>query len=242
MNVALRGNDLTALQRAADLIETRLKTIRGVSDVKSSLADADPAVNIEVKRDAAATLGIDLNRVGQTLSTMLAGSLVTTWEAPDGENYDVRLQVPKNLRHSELLDVLTVAGNRSPNGQALMIPLSTVTQLSAGINPRQIDRVDLQREISVSANIFGRDAGSVFADIDAMTAKLQLPQGISIDQQGDRQDMQESLSFALQALAMGLIFIYMRQITADARQRRFDRPHNVVVFNHFVRAVIAHGQ
>lgn len=226
VNVALRGNNLESLQRAADLVSARLNRIPGVSDVKSSLANADPAVNIEVKRDAAATLGIDLNRVGQTLSTMLAGNVVTTWEAPDGENYDVRLQVPKNLRHSELLDVLTVAGNRSPSGQSSMVPLSTVTKLSAGKNPREIDRVDLQREIAITANISGRDAGSVFADIDQMTKKLQLPEGVRVSQEGDQQDMQESFSFALQALAMGVIFIYM---ILAAQFRSFTLPVTIML-------------
>jgi HAE1 family hydrophobic/amphiphilic exporter-1 len=226
VNVALRGNNLEALQSAADQIQARLGKIKGVSDIKSSLANSDPAVNIEVKRDAAATLGIDLNRVGQTLSTLLAGNVVTTWEAPDGENYDVRLQVPKNMRHSELLEVLTVAGNRATNGQASMVPLSTVTRLSSGQNPREIDRVDLQREIAVTANISGRDAGSVFAEIEQMTQALSLPDGVRVVQEGDRQDMQESLSFALQALAMGVIFIYM---ILAAQFRSFTLPVTIML-------------
>ena len=226
VNVALRGNDIEALGRAARTLVSRLSAVPGVSDLHTSLSDTDPAVNIEVLRDAAATLGIDLGRVGQTLSTLLAGSVTTTWEAPDGENYDVRLQVPKSSRSSELLDVLTVAGNRAEGGQAEMVPLSTVTRLQPGQNPREIDRVDLQREVTVTGNISGRDQGSVFADIDRVLRGTPLPEGVSLDQEGDRQNMQESFSYALQALAMGLIFIYM---ILAAQFRSFTLPVIIMV-------------
>jgi hydrophobic/amphiphilic exporter-1 (mainly G- bacteria), HAE1 family len=226
VSIALRGNDIEALGRAARLFVSRLGQLPGVSDLHSSLSDTDPAVNIEVRRDAAATLGIDLGRVGQTMSTLLAGSVTTTWEAPDGENYDVRLQVPKHLRSSELLDVLTVAGNRGEDGQAAMVPLSTVTRLLPGHNPREIDRVDLQREITVTGNISGRDAGSVFADIDRVIRDTPLPEGVTLDQEGDRQNMQESFGFALQALAMGLIFIYL---ILAAQFRSFTLPVTIMM-------------
>ncbi|TDR81392.1 efflux RND transporter permease subunit [Paludibacterium purpuratum] len=226
VNIAVRGNDLAALSQAAKQFIAGLSKVPGVTDARSSLADTDPALDIEVRRDAAATLGIDLNRVGQTLSTLLGGSVVTTWEAPDGENYDVRLQVPKSLRRSELLDVLTVAGNRDAAGPAAMVPLSTVTQLKNGQSPRQIDRVDLQREITVTANIVGRDPAAVFADIDKMIAKTALPEGVSLDQQGDRQNMEESLKAALSALSMGLIFIYM---ILAAQFRSFTLPITIMM-------------
>jgi HAE1 family hydrophobic/amphiphilic exporter-1 len=148
-----------------------------VGDLQSSLSDADPAIKLEVRRDAAASLGVDLNKVGSTLSQLLAGDVVGTWEAPDGENYDVLLQVPRSERRNELLDIITVAGRADANGAASMVPLSTVTRLSPGLSPRQIDRVDLLRQVTVTGNIAGRDAGSVFADISKITASLKLPPG-----------------------------------------------------------------
>ncbi|MBV8679168.1 MAG: efflux RND transporter permease subunit [Aquitalea sp.] len=226
ISIGLRGSNLTELNAAAEVLIARLAKVPGVGDLQSSLADADPALKLEVKRDAAASLGVDLNRVGSTLSQLLAGDVVGSWEAPDGENYDVLLQVPRSERRNELLDIITVAGRADANGAASMIPLSTVTHLSPGMSPRQIDRVDLLRQVTVTGNIAGRDAGSVFADISKITASIQLPAGVVLAEEGERRDMEESLGYAVQALAMGVIFIYM---ILAAQFRSFTLPLAIMV-------------
>ncbi|WP_374554971.1 efflux RND transporter permease subunit [Aquitalea pelogenes] len=226
ISIGLRGSSLAELDAAASQLMSRLARVRGVGDLQSSLSDADPAIKLEVRRDAAASLGVDLNKVGSTLSQLLAGDVVSTWEAPDGENYDVLLQVPRAERSNALLDIITVAGRADANGAASMVPLSTVTRLSPGLSPRQIDRVDLLRQVTVTGNIAGRDAGSAFADISTITASLKLPAGVSLAEEGERRDMEESLGYALQALAMGVIFIYM---ILAAQFRSFTMPLAIMV-------------
>ncbi|WP_199053504.1 efflux RND transporter permease subunit [Aquitalea sp. ASV15] len=226
INIGLRGSNLSELDAAATALIKQLGSVQGVGDLQSSLADADPALKLEVRRDAAASLGVDLSRVGSTLSQLLAGDVVGSWEAPDGENYDVLLQVPRSERRNELLDIITVAGRPDANGAASMVPLSTVTRLSPGLSPRQIDRVDLLRQVTVTGNIAGRDPGSVFADISKITAALKLPPGVVLAEEGERRDMEESLGYALQALAMGVIFIYM---ILAAQFRSFTQPLAIMV-------------
>ena len=226
VNLGVRGSDLQSLQRATADIMAAIKQVKGVSDVESSLSDADPALNVQLHRDAAATLGVDLARVGNTLSVLLGGSTATTWEAPDGENYSVRLQVPREERAAELLDVLMVPGRRADSGEAQMVPLSQVASIVPATSPRQIERTDLMREISVTANISGRSSGEVFADVDKVLKAVKLPAGVVLSQQGERQDMQESLGYAVQALAMGVIFIYM---ILAAQFRSFTLPITIMV-------------
>lgn len=226
VNIGLRGTDIPVLQQAAEDLQKKLAGIAGVSDIESSLSDANPALDIEVDRDAAAGLGVDLTRVGNTLSILLAGDTVTTWEAPDGENYDVRMQIPKDQRANELLDILTVAGGRNSAGASSMVPLSAVTIIRDATSPRQIDRVNLQREVTITANIAGRNNSDVFADIDRLEQQLSLPLGVSLAQEGERKDMIESLSYAVQALLMGVIFIYM---ILTAQFRSFTLPITIMM-------------
>lgn len=96
IKVGLRGSDLRELSAVSEDLMRRLGKIQGVRDIESNLSEGDPALNLVLKRDAATSLGVDLARVGKTLSILLAGNAVTTWEAPDGENYDVKLRVPKS--------------------------------------------------------------------------------------------------------------------------------------------------
>lgn len=226
VNIGLRGTDIPVLQQAAEDLQKKLANISGVSDIESSLSDANPALDVEVDRDAAAGLGVDLSRVGNTLSILLAGDTVTTWEAPDGENYDVRMQIPKGQRVNELLDILTVAGGRNSAGSSSMVPLSAVTVIRDASSPRQIDRVNLQREVTITANITGRSNSDVFADIDQLEQQLSLPLGVSLAQEGERKDMIESLSYAVQALLMGVIFIYM---ILTAQFRSFTLPITIMM-------------
>ncbi|KZE32800.1 efflux RND transporter permease subunit [Crenobacter luteus] len=226
VSIGLRGGDVRVLEAAAKALAARLATVPGVSDVESSLADADPALDLSVRRDAAGSLGIDLAAVGDTLSTLLAGNAVTTWEAPDGENYDVRLQVPRHERAAELLDVLTVPGSRRDDGSANMVPLSSVTERRAAESPRQIDRVNLQREVTITANIAGRESSAVFADVGKLLRDAKLPPGVTLNQEGEQKDMAESLGYAVQALAMGVIFIYL---ILAAQFRSFTLPVTIMV-------------
>lgn len=226
INIGLRGTDIDLLKRSADELQKELAVIPGVSDIESSMANADPSLDIEVDRDAAAGLGVDLTRVGSTLSILLAGDTVTTWEAPDGENYDVRMQIPKDQRVNELLEILTVAGGRDSAGGASMVPLSAVTLIRNATSPRQIDRVDLQREVTITANIVSRNNSDVFADIDKLERNLSLPLGVTLAQEGERRDMIESLGYAVQALLMGIIFIYM---ILTAQFRSFTLPVTIMM-------------
>ncbi|MDN0081512.1 efflux RND transporter permease subunit [Crenobacter sp. SG2305] len=226
IHIGLRGSDIRLLEQAADEVGEKVRRIKGVSDLQSSLADADPALNVEVNRDAASSLGVDLAKVGNTLSILLAGETTTTWEAPDGENYDVKLRIPKLARQNELLDAITVPGKRADDGSAAMVPLSSVTQLRDATSPRQIDRVDLQREITLTGNITGRDSSDVFSDIAKIADSLKLPPGVTLAQEGERRDMEESLVFAIQALAMGVIFIYM---ILAAQFRSFTLPVTIMM-------------
>lgn len=226
VSIGIRGSDLQALTAATDDIMAAVKAVKGVTDIQSSFSDADPALDIQLDRDAAASLGIDLSRVGSTLSVLLAGSTVTTWEAPDGENYDVRLQLPKAGREAALLEVLMVPGSRRDNGEANMVPLAQIARIVPSSSPRQIERTDLQREISVTANIVGRSSGEVLADVDRVLKKVSLPAGVVLSQEGERKDMQESLGYAVQALAMGVIFIYL---ILAAQFRSFTLPVTIMM-------------
>ncbi|WP_043619425.1 efflux RND transporter permease subunit [Chromobacterium violaceum] len=224
--IGLRGSNLAELDAVSRDIMARIAKVKGVKDIESNLTEGDPSLSLTLKRDAALSLGVDLNRVGNLLSMLLAGNVVTTWEAPDGENYDVRLRVPKDERRQELLDQLKVAGNRDENGAAQMVPLSTLIETRQGVSPRQIKRTNMMREISILANVEGRDVGSAMADIDKLLDGTQLPQGVQRMHRGQQKDMEETVGNALRALGLGVIFIYL---ILAAQFRSFTMPVTIMV-------------
>jgi HAE1 family hydrophobic/amphiphilic exporter-1 len=75
--------------------------------------------------------------------------------------------------------------------------------------PNQINRRDLLREVSINANAYNRSTGEISADIRKIMSEMALPPGYYYQFSGSTKNMQESFGYALSALALAVIFIYM---------------------------------
>jgi HAE1 family hydrophobic/amphiphilic exporter-1 len=136
---------------------------------------------------------------------LVAGEVVSKFEDADGDSYDVRLRVdPKQRARSGDLLALDLPGQMG----GVFVPLSQVARIEDGAAPSNIRRLDLVREIRVSASPQERSLGEVVNDIKAGIAKVALPPGYSITFTGDFEIMMESFGYALSALALAIILIY----------------------------------
>jgi HAE1 family hydrophobic/amphiphilic exporter-1 len=149
--------------------------------------------------------------VGGALRPLLAGEVASTWKAPDDENYDVRIRLPlEGRRDIEDLARLTVASALpDADGAPRMVPLRQVAKLVASEGPTQINRKNLTREIAITANVYGAAPGTVGLEIQRRLKTVTLPPGYAFVTGGATKDMQESFGFALQALLLAVVFIYM---------------------------------
>lgn len=212
IQVSLQGRDLRELQRLAGEFEDRVANVPGLIDLESSLKDARPTLALQVDRERAADLGLSIGQIGSALRPLLAGEAVTTWQAADGENYDVRVQLPAGLRESadDLAALPIVSSSINPvTGLPEMIALGQVSRVADVDGTAQINRRNLYREVLFSANVAGRPAGDVGADIEAAVATMKLPAGYRFVTQGANNDMKESVGHAITALLLGALFIYM---------------------------------
>ena len=158
-----------------------------------------------MNRGAAGDLGLDLGTIASTVRGLVAGEVVSQFEDPDGDSYDVRLRVdPSHRTYSADLLNLDLPGQF---GRTL-VPLRQVARLDTGAAPSKINRWDLMREIRVGANTQGRSLGEVVNDIKARAANLNLPPGYSITFTGEAEDMVESFGYVMQSLLLAVILIY----------------------------------
>jgi HAE1 family hydrophobic/amphiphilic exporter-1 len=95
------------------------------------------------------------------------------------------------------------------DGSPRVVRLSQVADLRPGLGANQINRRDLNREVEITANTAGRSLGEVSADIRKLLDDTALPPGYGVRFGGSTKDMQESFTYAVSALAMAVIFIYM---------------------------------
>jgi len=205
IQLALRGDDLRQLRRYSARLLELVKQTPGAADADTSEAESRPEFRISLDRNAAGDLGLDLGTVATTVRGLVAGQVVSQFEDADGDSYDVRLRIDpaQRSRSGDLLE-LDLPGR---SGRAL-VPLSQVARVESGAAPSNIRRLDLIREIRISANTQNRSLGEVINDIKARAAGLNLPPGYGILYAGEAERMAESFGYVLQSLILAVILIY----------------------------------
>jgi len=210
LQFSIQGPDLGELERLSRQVTARLLQIPGLVDLDTTLKPNKPTVSVEVKRDAAADVGLNVNALSTTLRTLLAGTTVGNWRAPDGENYDVVVRLgPADRSAMSDLQGLPINVAAAADGSARVVRLSQVADIRASTGPNQINRRDLSREITIDANAVGRSSGEVSAEIKKVLDDIGFPPGYRYTFGGSTKNMNESFQYAVGALGLAIIFIYM---------------------------------
>jgi HAE1 family hydrophobic/amphiphilic exporter-1 len=210
VSLSLQGTDLKELQRLTDDLTARMRQVPGLIDLDTSMKANKPIVAVEVRRDAAADAGLSVGAITTTLRTLVAGETVGQWRSGADQTHDIKVRVAPQSRDTvEDLARLGLTVGLSPDGAPRIVRLSQVADLRLSLGANQINRRDLNREVEITANTAGRSLGEVSADIRKLLEETPLPAGYGYRFGGSTKDMQESFSYAVSALAMAVIFIYM---------------------------------
>ncbi|MBI3666608.1 MAG: efflux RND transporter permease subunit, partial [Acidobacteria bacterium] len=205
IQMSFRGSDLAVMDPISERLMEEARQVRGAADVDTSQEIPRPELRVSMDRKAAGDLGLDLGTVASTVRGLVAGEVVSQFEDPDGDSYDVRLLVEPSQRAqgTDLRELdLPARGGRA------LVPLSQVAHIEPGTAPSKIRRRDLMREIRISANTEGRSLGEVINDIKTRAATVSLSPGYRVDYTGTSEDMVESFGYVGQSLALAVVFIY----------------------------------
>jgi HAE1 family hydrophobic/amphiphilic exporter-1 len=205
IEVSVRGTDLARVATLGEELMASVRAVPGAMDVDSSEEEPRPEVRIAVDRKTAGDLGLDLGTVASTIRGLVAGEVVSQFEDPDGDSYDVRLRVdtPHRTRSADLLG-LDLPGRLGTS----LVPVSQVARVDDSTAPSKIRRFDLLREVRVSADTQGRSVGEVVQDIKVRAARMHLPAGYSLSYIGEAESMAESSGYLGQSLILAIILIY----------------------------------
>jgi HAE1 family hydrophobic/amphiphilic exporter-1 len=207
---SLQGPDLKELERLSKLVMEKIRPIPGLVDLDSSVKPDKPVIDIEVKRDAASDLGLSVAQIASSLRTLVAGQTVGNWRAPDDQTYDVNVRLAPDARTAPAdLERLPFATGSNADGSPRIVRLNQVASIRESTGPNQVNRRDLTREVAINGNAFGRAAGDISNDIRARLEEIQFPPGYRYSFSGSAKNMKESFGYAVSALAMAVVFIYM---------------------------------
>ncbi len=209
--ISIKGSDLNELQKISDRFMAEMEKIDGVVDLESSLKEPKPTLGVHVNRVLASDLGLSVSQIANAIRPLIAGDNVTTWEDRDGETYDVNIRLNENKRvlPQDVQNLYLNSNKTNANGQNILVPLSAVATTQEKLGASQINRRDLEREVLIEANTSGRPSGDIGQDIDKMQKAFKLPAGYTFDTQGANADMAESAGYALTAITLSIVFIYI---------------------------------
>jgi CzcA family heavy metal efflux pump len=205
--IKVQGDDLDQLRRVAEDVRAIAATVTGVVDLQVEQQVPIPQIQIQVNRERAGMYGVRVQELNEQLELALAGSTVA--QVYEGSALrDVVVRFPGEERQS--LDNLKAMLVSTPRGS---VPLELLADLQEGSGPNTINRENVRRRLVVSANISGKDLGSVVQNLEAeIDERLVLPPGVFLAWEGQFQNQQEAsrriMGLALVALVAMAALLY----------------------------------
>jgi len=204
IEVEIRGFNLSLLSRLAGELVDRMQGIEGLTDIKSSTEGGSPELQIRFDRDRLASLGLTLGEVASVVRSKVQGDIVTEIQRDDRQ-IEIRLRAREEYRDSVAdLRRLTVVQQGK-----VAIPLSAVASVDEREGPAEIRRADGDRVAVVTANLSGRDLGSVSDAIEGELEAMNLPLGFDWQIGGQRQEMETSFDSMKLAIFLAIFMVYL---------------------------------
>ena len=225
--MSVRGEDLGEIKNIADRVETIVRTTPGAVDVASSFEASKPELRIQIDRERASDLGLNVGLIATSIRAMVDGVVATQYAEGD-DQYDVRVRLAKGDRTSlESIRNLAVKSTKdTDNLQKYIVPVGSIAAIVPGAGPSTVDRYDRQREIRIEANLAGRTLGEVLRDIQKRTNQIAVPPGYSVRVSGTGEIQSESFANIFLSLALAVIFVY---IVLAAQFESFRYPFSIML-------------
>jgi CzcA family heavy metal efflux pump len=206
IDVEVRGFDLDKGSELAKEIAQIVRSVPGAVDVQVSREDNLPELRVRIDRDKAGILGIDVAQISNTINTCINGSVASLYTDPvSGNQYNILVRLGEDFR-SNIEDLKNIVLTAVGGQQVVLGSIAVIEKANA---PVQIDRKSQQRIVDVTANVSGRDLGSVAADIKAGIDKMNIPPGFEVRLGGNVEQQQKTFRDLLLAFGLAILLVYV---------------------------------
>jgi HAE1 family hydrophobic/amphiphilic exporter-1 len=207
VELIVMGTELDSVMNYAKRAMDTLKTISGATEVKLSVEDGNPEINVQVDRDKMAALGLTLDAVGGTMQTAFSGTADDSkvkFRQGDYE-YDINIRFD-DFSRKNLDDVSNI---QFINDKGQLIKLSQFAAVTEGSGPSHLERRDKNTSVSVQAQVMGRPSGTVTQEFADKLTKMGKPTGISYLFGGDAENQGDSFGTLGTALLISIVLVYL---------------------------------
>src|SRR5258708_1686666 len=210
IEIAVNGPNLQDNRAYAEKLRAELSKIASLRDLQFEQPLDYPSVEVNVNRERAGQMGVNVEQVGRSLVAATSSSRFVTpnyWADPkSGIGYQVQIQLPQPQMAS-LQDVENIPITRSETLHPL---IGDVAQVRSGTMVGEYDRYNGLRMITISANVVGEDLGRVSSRVDAAIRRAgNPPRAVTVNVRGQIAPMRETLSNLAIGLALAILVIFL---------------------------------
>jgi HAE1 family hydrophobic/amphiphilic exporter-1 len=202
---ALVGPDLAKLDQYTAKGTAVMDNNPVLVDVDRSFQPGLPELRLDIDRRRAADLGVRVQDISQTVNALIAGQEVTTFNAAS-DQYEVVLRAQDSFRRTP--ESIASATVRTASGE--LVQLRNLVSFTEGSGPAQIDRLNRQRQITVSANPApGLSQAEGQAALETAFASLDMEPGYNLVTSGQSRELSRAAYYFGIAFALSFVFMYM---------------------------------
>jgi hydrophobic/amphiphilic exporter-1 (mainly G- bacteria), HAE1 family len=201
----ISGSEMSKLDDYSKRLVERLKQDDKFREPDRSLLLGNPEVRVVIDRQRAGDLGVEAGDVSQALNILAAGQRVTTF-SENSEQYDVVVQAEEEFRRTrDNLKDFTVASSTVGT-----VGLDKLVELQDGNSPASIDRLNRQRQVTVSAGVAPGASESEAVDaIQRYAQELNMEPGYRTGVTGQSKELARANQSFMLAFLLSFIFMYL---------------------------------
>ena len=204
LEVEIEGNDLEAIRVAGNRLAGMLRENPHYADVKSTVEQGFPEIQILFDQDRAAALGLTTRQIADAVVNQVRGNVATRYSFRD-RKIDVLVRLRESER-SSVEDIRRLIVN--PTG-GKPVELGSVAQVVAATGPSEIHRTDQRRVAIVSANLRDIDLGAAITEVEQMVADNPLGTDVGMRIGGQGEELAESVRSLLFAFGLAVFLVYL---------------------------------
>ena len=204
LEVEIRGSDLVALEAAGRRLRELMSASPHFADVKSTVEEGFPEVQIRFDQERAAALGLTTRQVADEVVRKVRGEVATRYSFRD-RKIDVLVRASADDRASvaEIRNLIVNPRSDRP------VTLSAVADVVETIGPGEINRVDQTRVAIISANLRGIDLGTAIEEVNQLVDANPLGPELRLAFGGQSEELGRSLQSLLFAFGLAIFLVYL---------------------------------
>lgn len=204
LEVELRGQDMATLETAGKALAAMLRNNPHYADVKSTVEEGFPEIQIRFDQERAGALGLTTRQIADVVVKKVRGDVATRYSFRD-RKIDVLVRAQEGDRASvdSIRRLIVNPGSNRP------VTLDSVAEVVATNGPSEIHRADQTRVAVVSANLRDIDLGGAVREVQDMVAKQPLGAGVGMHIGGQGEELADSARSLIFAFGLAIFLVYL---------------------------------